>query len=233
MKKTGCLEKRINNCIIMEKIMVTKSHYNKIKNKYGRYASWAIWADEESKPKSKIGDLSIFNLSENPKLLEQLNPNVIMVGLNISRSVTGDIFRNFHDESPKNNDFKIRYTFQNTPFYGAYMTDVIKEHVEASSSKVYSCLKKHPEVELKNINRFNEELKCLNVKDPLIIAFGNTSYEILNRHYKGKYRLVKIPHYSYRFRGYDKPGYYRKKVLEILKKVVPVQEVWGSEILFD
>ena len=81
--------------------MITKEQYNFIAKKNGEYASWAIWANEEITPKSNIGDLSIFDLDKNPNLLETLNPDVIMVGLNFSRSMAGETFANFHDKRPK------------------------------------------------------------------------------------------------------------------------------------
>ena len=60
--------------------MITKELYIEIADKYGEFASWAVWANEDLKPKSNIGDMSIFDFEKNPKLLEILNPNVIMVG---------------------------------------------------------------------------------------------------------------------------------------------------------
>lgn len=62
--------------------MITKELYIEIANKYGEFASWAVWVNENIKPKSNIGDMSIFDLDKNPNLFELLNPNVIMVGLN-------------------------------------------------------------------------------------------------------------------------------------------------------
>jgi hypothetical protein len=64
--------------------MIEKEHYLQIAEKYGEFASWAIWADEGDKPKSNIGDMRIFDLDHNPSLLQNLNPNYIMVGLNFS-----------------------------------------------------------------------------------------------------------------------------------------------------
>jgi hypothetical protein len=92
--------------------MVEIEHYLEIKEKYGLYASWAIWADAGDKPKSNVGDLRIFDLDYNPTLLEQLNPNVFMVGLNISRGVIEKTFGNFHDGRPESQDYKIRYAFK-------------------------------------------------------------------------------------------------------------------------
>ena len=71
-----------------------KIHFEKIKKLYGNYASWAIWAEEGDKPKSNMDNLSIF---EDKNILSQLNPNIILVGLNISkRDELNKPFENFH-----------------------------------------------------------------------------------------------------------------------------------------
>jgi hypothetical protein len=49
-----------------------------------------------------------------------------MVALNFSRTIENKAFVNFHDKRPQSQDYKIRYAFRNTEFYGAYMTDIIK-----------------------------------------------------------------------------------------------------------
>jgi hypothetical protein len=99
--------------------MIDIRHLELIKQKHGGYASWAVWKDVAKKPKSNMGDMTIFDLDSNPALLEVLKTNFIMVGLNISRSFS-EPFRNFHDASATANDFKIRYAFQNTQYSGAY-----------------------------------------------------------------------------------------------------------------
>lgn len=73
--------------------MIEKEHYDLIAKKYGEFASWAIWAIAGDKPKSNIGDMRVFDLQYNHNLLEQLNPNVIMVGLNFSRSNGSFVFK--------------------------------------------------------------------------------------------------------------------------------------------
>jgi len=98
--------------------MVDEKQFESIKQKHGGYASWAVWADAGAKPKSNMGDMSIFDLDSNPALMDALRHDVIMVGLNISRSFC-EPFRNFHDSNPRANDLKIRYAFQNTEYYGA------------------------------------------------------------------------------------------------------------------
>jgi len=176
--------------------MITKEHYIEIAKKYGEFASWAVWVNEDTKPKSNIGDMSIFDFEKNPKLLETLNPNVIMVGLNFSRTMEREVFVNFHDKRPQGQDYKIRYAFRDTKYYGAYMTDIIKDFEEKISGNVLSCLKDNKEFELQNVRLFEQEIKDLKCSDPLIIAFGNITYDILKKHFSEKYRIKKVMHYS-------------------------------------
>lgn len=73
-----------------------------------------------------VGDLSVLDPDTNPALLQMLNPAVMMVGLNISQLVDAEPFRNFHAQNPRAMDFQLRAAFTSTPYYGAYMTDVVK-----------------------------------------------------------------------------------------------------------
>jgi len=176
--------------------MIEKEHYLEIANKHGRYASWAVWAEEEEKPKSNIGDIKIFNLDFNPNILSHLNPNIIMVGLNFSRKIENEKFINFHDKSPHAHDYKIRYAFKNTICNGAYMTDIIKDFEQLISGKVISYLKKNKGFEAQNIAIFKQEINDLKTDNPLIIAFGKPTYALLNKHFSNRHQIVQVPHYS-------------------------------------
>ena len=59
-------------------------HFELLKAKYGHWTSWAIWAEEGDSPKSNVGDLSVF---EGTGFLDELKPNIVFVGLNISRGL--------------------------------------------------------------------------------------------------------------------------------------------------
>ena len=117
--------------------MITREKFDFIKEKYGYYSSWAIWSDENEKPKSNIGDLSILNPDLNSDLLSQLNTEVILLGLNISRGDIKTPLANFHDERPEATDYKIRYAFRDSPYWGGYMTDIIKDFDQKISGKEY------------------------------------------------------------------------------------------------
>ncbi len=191
--------------------MIDRKKFDLIKEKYGYYASWAIWADEYEKPKSNVGDLTILDPDKNPALFSQLNPNIVFVGLNISR---GDIkypLANFHDSRSVATDYKIRYAFRDSPFWGGYMTDIIKDYEQKSSGKVVSFLKSNRSFEEQNINIFRDELKDLQSSNPTLIAFGNDTYSILKRNFIDEFEILKIPHYA----NYTSKEKYREQVKSI------------------
>jgi len=169
----------------------------KIKNKYGDCGSWAIWAEPEDKPKSNIGDLSVLDPNINKKLLTQLKPEFVFVGLNFSSIDEIIPFANFHSPSPKAQDFKIRYALKNTNYWGSYMTDIIKNFEEKQSNKMMDVLNKNKNLENRNIETFLEEIESLDVSNKKIIAFGDDAYKILERNFKDKYNIEKVTHYSH------------------------------------
>ena len=151
---------------------VSLEQFKKIKSKYQYLSSWAIWATEGETPKSNIGDLTVLDPDINKNLLRQLNPEVVFVALNISR---GDIkipLGNFHDHRPVATDFKIRFAFKDTPFWGGYMTDIIKDFEEKISGNVKDYLSKNRDFEKQNVDIFLEELNDIGAKNPVLIAFG-------------------------------------------------------------
>jgi hypothetical protein len=191
--------------------MIDRAQFELIKKKYGHYASWAIWAYERDKPKDNVGDLSIFDIERNVDMLHQLNPGIILVGLNISRRIEVPL-ANFHDARPQAMDYKIRYALKDSPLWGAYMTDIIKDFEQKISGKMMSYLKTNMQFEEKNVEMFREELKDLRIDDPTVVAFGKDAYAILKRNFKNKFKIFKIPHYS-NYTGKEK---YREEVKSIL-----------------
>ena len=188
---------------------MNETKFELIKKKYGHYASWAIWAEVGDTPKSNMGDLSIF---EDKNILSKLKPNIILAGLNISkRDELKRPFENFH--GPLGGAYKIRYALKNSPFWGGYMTDVIKDFAEKASGKMMTYLKKNKSFERKNIKIFLEELSDVETDNPTIIAFGNDAYSVLVRNLKEQYNILKVPHYS----DYTNKEKYREQVRSILK----------------
>jgi hypothetical protein len=175
--------------------MIDIQQFENIKQKHGSYASWAVWADASEKPKSNMGDVSHF---QNNRVLSLLKNNIVMVGLNISRPVS-EPFINFHDPHPRANDFKIRYAFKGSAYYGAYMTDIIKFLEEIDSKNVMKYLRERPEIIENNLRTFREEMQDLKARAPVILAFGKDTHTLLSENLStNEYRkLIKITHYSH------------------------------------
>ncbi len=180
--------------------MIDKQLYFEIAKRYGKVSSWAVWGKAGDKPKSNIGNMDVFDLAKNPSLLEILHTDVVMVALNFAREVEmNEPFLNFHDLNPHGQDYKIRFAFEGTDFYGAYMTDIIKEFPMLSSKDVLKYIKDKPNEVSKQINEFREELKFIGSYKPIILAFGRDAYNILNENMdKSEYaKLIPLIHYSH------------------------------------
>ena len=76
------------------------------------------------------------------------------------------------------------------------MTDIIKDFEQVISGNVISFLKSNPEFENRNIDLFEQELLDIKSKNPIIIAFGNHTFTILDKYFKHKFQIIKVPHYS-------------------------------------
>ena len=184
-----------------------REKFDQIKKCYGDVGSWAVWAEVGDKKKSNIGDLSVLNPAKNQDLLTTLNPEIVLVGLNISR---GEIknFANFHDSYRYGNDYKIRYALKNTPLWGGYMTDIIKDFEEKDSGKVVEALT--PKLIRCNIKDFEKEMADIGAKNPKVFAFGDDAYDILFENLGHKYEITKLKHYS----DFGSQEEYREDVLE-------------------
>jgi hypothetical protein len=193
--------------------MIDQATFNLIKEKHGRYASWAVWTDGIRKPKENVGDLTVFNVEKNVTLLTHLNPNLVFVGLNISRSIVSP-FGNFHDARPSSMDYKIRYALKGTVLWGAYMTDIIRDFEQKASGKMMAYLRKDKVFERSNVEQFRAELGDLHVDQSTLIAFGQDAFNILTRNLAERYDIWKVPHYS----NYISKEIYRQQIQAILQE---------------
>lgn len=190
--------------------MVSRDTFERIKRRHGRYGSWAVWAEVTRGPKSNVGDLRVLDPDQNPNLLETLRNDVVMLGLNLSR-FQPSTFANFHDPSPAAQDYKIRYAFAGTPYYGAYMSDLVKGVVMLESNDLVRHLGGQPELVARSISTLLDEIDDLGAAPPTVIAFGSVTYRLALRHFpSSRYaRLAGVTHYSH----YISKEEYRKRVL--------------------
>ena len=129
--------------------MIRIETFDEIRERFGHFASWAVWAEEGKKPKDNVADLTVLNPDKNPTLLDTLHGHSILLGLNISRRIERPL-GNFHDSRPMATDFKIRYALKGTNYWGSYMTDIIKDFEEKSSGKMMSYLRSNRDFELED-----------------------------------------------------------------------------------
>ena len=195
-----------------------KTVFENIRSKYGKVASWAIWKQpEKNNLASNMEVEGLFDFDENFQVLDQLKTNTVMVGLNFSVPIYNyPDFHNFHsykgaklNHTTLRNASKIRYAFYGTPYWGAYMTDIIKNHFESKSENVKTSNRNE------DFKIFREELKTLQANRPLIIAFGGKAYSLLKNNLDPKEysKLVGVTHYSYRNEGCGTYEGYKNKVL--------------------
>ena len=162
---------------------ITIEHLEYIKSNYGHMSSFAVWRDKDIKEKSNMDEL-LFDDNIN-----KLNVNIILVGLNIYKKIDRP-FGNFYSQSSTAHDYKIRYALKE------YMTDIIKDFEEKVSQKLIKYLRNNPTFLQENILSFENELKDIGSNNPILIAFGNDCYKILNNNLQDKYRIYKVSHYS-------------------------------------
>jgi hypothetical protein len=196
--------------------MVDRETFDRIKEKHGPYASWAVWSPwspPDGRPKAHQGDLTVLDPDRNPALLGMLRSDVVMLGLNLSRDWPPP-FGNFHDARAEWQDYKIRFAFTGTTFYGAYMTDIIKGVVCKKAGDLRRYLAANPHVVAESVERLLEEFDDLKSESPTVIAFGGSAHRLAARHLPAnRYsRLVRVMHYSY----YISQADYRKRVLREL-----------------
>lgn len=175
--------------------MISIETFLKIRERFGHFASWAVWAKEGQAPKDNIGDLTVLNPDENPTLLDMLHGNSILLGLNISRRIERP-FGNFHDPGPMATDFKIRYALKDTSYWGSYMTDMIKDFEEKASGRMMSFLRSNKAFERDNIQKLRQEIELLGFAKPVLVTFGNHAEMIARRNLGKEFQIVRVPHYA-------------------------------------
>ena len=153
--------------------------FEQLENKYSQHASWAVWNGRD------LGDTTV--IRDN---LRDLKTSVVMVALNISRELPGP-WGNFHSRK-RDNARKLMYAFNQSPYRGAYMTDIIKDHVEPHAAK------------LRNVNwfshvsTFREEIKDLGANiGTLFVLFGDKVTANFDTHLAKTYpNRISCRHYS-------------------------------------
>lgn len=168
--------------------MYTQQHFKYLTEKYGSFASWAIWDAKNEK------DTSIIFQS-----IDKLHSNFVLLGLNISSPLSNKSWVNFHGGR---HDRKLKYACHNTVLQGSYITDLFKDIDEPDSSKIKSKLSNS--LIHDNVDYFNQEMKDISVnEDTVFIVLGVPSSflaKCFDTYFKYSFPTNKVifyPHYSY------------------------------------
>ena len=196
---------------------ISENIFEYVRDRYGLFASWAVWPEPGIKPKSNMEDLSIFEPPRLKKTLEALHNDYVLVALNISTIEIKTPLSNFHGQNGE--VYKARYALSDTPLWGSYMTDILKDFPEPDSSKVEKVIKNDPSLIIPHLNFFREEMSMLGNKDTTLVAFGGLVYSILSDHLSAEFSVAKIDHYAVRL-SKEK---YRKKVLAQIANLDPMR----------
>jgi len=193
---------------------ITRERFDAISSRWSAYSSWAVWAPRGgSEPaKAHIGDLDVLDPDTNPDLLATLRPDIILLGLNASSRGTDqelEPFRNFHDPDRHGQDYKLRRVLAGTPWWGAFMTDVIEGYPQTDSKLVARYVRANPNAVREQVDRLETQIADLGVRAPLLVALGASAYEHATEFFGDRHRITRITHYS----SAIGPDSYRNEVL--------------------
>ncbi len=166
-----------------------QSLFEQLEMKYAQHGSWAVWNSGDPEDTTVIRE----NLAD-------LKTSVVMVALNISRALSRQ-WQNFHS---RDHARKLMYAFNQSPYRGAYMTDLIKGYVEPSSARLQKELLSGELHILSHVETFYDEMKNLGTNNhTLFILFGGQVTKLFNTHLAETYpNRISCPHYSMYGRGY-------------------------------
>lgn len=191
--------------------VMDRDRFERIKRSHGAYASWAVWAQPRGSTRAWVGDPDVLDPDKNPTLLAKLRNDVVMLGLNQSGRPMARALGNFHEYSRHGHDYKIALAFAGTPYWGAYMTDLIK-FPELKSSDLARRLAAEPWRVEQSLRTFRQELEDLNGHPPSLIAFGGMTCRLAAKYIPATWyaHLIGVTHYSaWQFTAVE----YRERVL--------------------
>ncbi len=190
----------------------TKDEYFNLKKKYGNYASWALWNENDEK------DTNI--IEEN---IGMLNSRFVGIALNISKPVSN--WSNFRGGT---HDRKLKLAFNKGRIKGFYLTDLLKNVVEVNSTTIEKKIK-NQEIQLDpHISFFIEEMKDIKVTDETeFLIFGNQAYKLFDNHLKRSFPNNKITH----LRHYSARGTDKEWITKTLDKIGFLEEFFNNGII--
>lgn len=135
------------------------------------------------------------------------NMKYVLIGLNPGNEgvSSNQEFLNFHGKK-KSCDYRLAAALYDTEMWGAFMTDLVHD-VESDSNQVMT--------DSDDVKALEIHLDSVGIpKEALLVALGNTSYQVLSKHATRK--VVKLPHYS-GVNGHWRAEKTREIVFDIIK----------------
>ena len=184
--------------------------YQKLKEEFGRYASWGVWDPN---------DVDILPNDLTPK-----KSRYMFVGLNASQAEDERIWGNFHCRHRGGKDANLRDALTGTEYEGAYLTDILKYANQPLAYKVRKYFKKYPEELQAHFDKFFREIDLLGDVE-IIFVFGKDAlYYVLQCEdkirAKGVQHIIPLIHYS--APKMYKKGAYRDYFQKIIKEELSV-----------
>jgi len=185
---------------------------------YGRLSSWAVWGDiKPTKPFTYSSTLT-FPI-DNPELYNIVKADTVFVGMNpggkiginsikdyhrITNEPIENPYRNFH-VGGKHNDHLLAEALRDTPWWGAYMTDLFP-FPTSESSCLKSIVNDNPEQASSWIKEFNDEMVKLGRNELKLACLGTFVKEQVDKwlvnpktrlqNVSINYKVLYLPHYS-------------------------------------
>ena len=161
--------------------MTSDSAFEQLKERFST-SSWAVWGEDD------MSDTSVIEAHR-----DRLHSRVVLVALNPSGPIDRP-WGNFHSPSP--GDRKLRRLFNRSSYRGAYMTDLIKDHIAPDASSVEDI---DAEVMHRNVQVFRDEMDVLGADaSTLFVLFGRQARWLFCEHLSFFYRnAVMCTHYAY------------------------------------
>ncbi len=158
-----------------------------ISNKYGSFASWALWDVIEERRTDVIDDN-----------VDKLHSKYVLLGLNVSGPLKNKRWINFHGGK---HDRKIKYACTDNILTGSYLTDIFKNIEISKSNNVKELLTK--DVVNANVSLFIQEMQDIKIKpSTCFIIFGKEKSlmaDCFNKYFSKHFdnKVIYYYHYSY------------------------------------
>jgi hypothetical protein len=196
--------------------MFNKDNYKVLKEKYGHLTSWDIWEMPNlaiERMSARVDDMTSFE-DENA-FLSLIHNKYVFFALNGSIAhLNGQSFnnlKNFHSSYKFQKDYKLRAALYQTPYWGSYISDVIKNYPTIGRNELMRDLKRDPALLEENKKFIMEELQLIG-GNPTFIAIGGDSYQLLNGMFP-EITIKQIPHYAIYFSCEDYVKMVHKKLI--------------------